>query len=140
MKILCFAFALCWAFCLQSAPAELDVVDLKKPKDRVTVEVTTNRLVFNVHSSDGIGAFKAVLKTGEWPREVSVVLNIKGPERFGFKTAHVQASGGAPLRSQTNICYAYTPGGGAGGRNGKTNQARLGAYVSVQRIRGNQGL
>lgn len=77
---------------LHAAPPVFEI-QVKKPDDKVTLDAQGDRAVFTVFTKSGIGDFSASLKSGEWPREVSVILNRTRIERFGLETDRLVATG-----------------------------------------------
>jgi len=93
------------SLCLQATPAEIDITKVEKAKDKVIVEVEAGQAGFTVISSDGIGGFKATLKSGQWPRDMSIIINRKTLENFGLTTDRIWATG--QVKFATNCWCAF---------------------------------
>jgi hypothetical protein len=85
--------------------AEFESPKVQKGKDKVTVEVQAERAAFTVVSSDGIGKFTVALKSGHWPRDVSIIVNRKGLENFELVTDRIRATGA--VTSGTNCWCSF---------------------------------
>jgi hypothetical protein len=75
-----------------SAKPEFTFHEFKRAKDSVTVRLAKQQAVFTVKSPSGIGAVTVKLKSGQWPRDVVVLLaGFRMLEQFTVTTDRLSA-------------------------------------------------
>jgi hypothetical protein len=75
------------------APPEFKFSDFQKPKDKAQASVEDGQAVIRISSSDGIGALTVKAKKGQWPRDVTVLIEgFSNLEQFSVTTDRLRAA------------------------------------------------